>query len=83
VNEAVPHAESYAWPGGYPIGYLVDDGEYLCAACVNDPSNPVHLGGRADGWRMEGYQILEGTSEDYDGGVNCAHCARVLIEEER
>jgi hypothetical protein len=72
-------ADAYAWPGGYPIGYLVDDGEYLCAACVNDPSNPVHAGEGADGWRLEGLQVLEGSAADYDGPVSCAHCAAVLV----
>ncbi len=73
-------AEPYAWPGGYPIGYLVDDGEYLCSHCVNDPTNPVHAGGTADGWRLEGLDVLEGSSEDFDGPISCAHCYRVLVE---
>lgn len=69
-----------AWPGGYPIGYVMDDGEYLCASCMNDPSNPVHSGGEPDGWRIEGLQVLEGSIEDYDNyEVACAHCARVLV----
>jgi hypothetical protein len=73
-------ADAYAWPGGYPIGYLVDDGEFLCAACVNDPSNSVHAGEGADGWRLEGLQVLEGSAADYDGPVSCAHCGAVLVE---
>lgn len=27
--------ESYAWPGGYPIYYVTDDGGVLCPACAN------------------------------------------------
>lgn len=73
-------APSFAWPGGYPIGYLTDDGEYLCARCVNDWTNPVHLDGDGDGWRIEGYHVFEGTAEDYDGGVYCAHCWSALVE---
>lgn len=72
-------AEAFAWPGGYPIGYLVDDGEYLCAVCVNDPTNPVHVSGDSDGWQVVGFAILEGSAEDYDGAVNCAHCNRELV----
>jgi hypothetical protein len=75
-------AEGYAWPGGYPIGYLVDDAEYLCAPCVNDPTNPVHFCGEADGWRIEGLQVLEGSAEDYDGPISCAHCGRILVGED-
>lgn len=72
-------AEPYAWPGGYPIGFLVDDGEFLCVGCVNEETNPVHMGGEADGWRIDGLQVLEGSAEDYDGPVNCAHCSAVLV----
>jgi hypothetical protein len=74
-------ADAYAWPGGYPIGYLVDDGEYLCASCVNDPTNPVHAGGLADGWRLEGLDVLEGGEEDYGGRINCAHCNRAIVRD--
>lgn len=77
------HAEAYAWPGGYPIGYLVDDGEYLCADCVNDPSNPVHRGGNADGWRIEGFAVLEGSEADYDDmPILCAHCGRKILSDD-
>lgn len=72
--------EPYAWPGGYPIGYLTDDGEFLCAKCINDPTNPVHLSGNNDGWKWIGEQVLEGSAEDYDGAVVCAHCGAVLVE---
>lgn len=26
-----PH---FAWPGGYVMAYVMDDGEMLCASCV-------------------------------------------------
>lgn len=69
-------AEPYAWPGGYPIGYVCDDGELLCAGCVNDSTNPVHVGGEADGWRIEGADVLY----ESETGEECAHCTKVLIE---
>lgn len=64
---------AYAWPGGYAVAYVTDDGEFLCAGCVNDPTNPVHEGGEADGWRIDGYQ----TADWHDVGEDdwtCAHC---------
>jgi hypothetical protein len=68
-------ADAYGWPGGYPIGYVMDDGELLCARCMNDDANPVHAGGDADGWRLEGLAVLEDSSAPAD----CAHCGRVLV----
>jgi hypothetical protein len=59
----------YAWPGGYPLYYLMDDGEALCPDCANDPSNPVHIDGLRDGWRIEAPDI------NYeDAQLYCAHC---------
>lgn len=76
ARDSVP---SYAWPGGYPIGYLCDDGDYLCGACVRDRSNPVHVGGDRDGWRLYGYDVLEGTPDDYGHEIYCAHCWCALV----
>lgn len=67
---------AHAWPGGYPIGYGTDDGEYLCAECLDDPTNPVHFGGDADGWRIDWADVLEEAETD----ITCAHCAKVLLE---
>lgn len=64
---------AYAWPGGYPIFYVVDDGESLCPECVNDPSNPVHEDAPNDGWRIVGYDI------NYeDAQLYCAHCNKCI-----
>jgi hypothetical protein len=77
--DIVRRSQGYAWPGGYPVAALVDDGELLCFKCATDPTNPVHEGGEADGWRVDGYMILEGTEEDYDGSCLCAHCHTNLL----
>ncbi len=78
--------EPCAWPGGYPVGYLMEDGEFLCSKCLGDPSNPVRLTTSGDPsdvqWTWTGeYQIFEGTSEDY-GAVDCAHCGAGLVPED-
>jgi len=65
---------AYAWPGGYPIFHLCDDGGCLCAKCANDPSNPVHTDEPNDGWRIVGSDI---NWEDTD--LLCDHCA-IAIE---
>jgi hypothetical protein len=64
---------SYAWPGGYPIYYLMDDGETLCPTCMNDSTNPIHFDGQADGWRVEAPGI---NWEDTD--MICCHCNRKI-----
>ena len=36
---------AYAWPGGYPIYYLTEEEETVCAACANtETSDPAEYG---------------------------------------
>lgn len=72
-------AEAFAWPGGYPIGYVCHDGELLCADCVNDKDNPVHVGGYPDEWSIIGFNVLYEAGED-GSPINCGHCYKVLVE---
>lgn len=59
----------FAWPGGYPLIAVMDDGEALCIGCIKREVKHVHEGGDADGWRYEGADIYwEGPP------LVCAHC---------
>ena len=67
--------QKYIWPGGYALIFIMDDGEYLCNTCVQEPE--VHIGGQADGWRVEGYTHTgERDIEPYEV---CAHCGAFLV----
>jgi hypothetical protein len=62
-----------AWPGFYPIYYVADDGGTICASCANDPTNPIHVEGEPDGWRLDGYVVYyEGEPE------TCDHCGATI-----
>ena len=64
----------YAWPGGYTVLGVLNDGEYLCNKCLHE--SEVHVGGEADGWRFEGVDIYwEGPPEQ------CAHCGDAIESE--
>ena len=66
----------FAWPGGYRIHFLTDDSGSLCGACVADKSNPCHVGGLADGWRIEATFVhWEGPDEI------CDHCGTAYPSE--
>lgn len=68
----------FAWPGGYAIVYLTDDGALLCAGCANG-ENGSQASEDADpgsGWRMVAGDILwEGPDE------TCAHCGSGMETE--
>lgn len=57
---------SYAWPGGYPVFHITDDGGALCPDCANAEG---HVGGDNDGFRIIGSDV---NWEDED--LLCDHC---------
>lgn len=67
----------YAWPGGYAIAYLMDDGEFLCAGCMNDNPDSIHFSGSGDGWRVDGF-ITADWHDTGDGDWICAHCYVII-----
>jgi len=64
---------SYAWPGGYPILYLMADGYTLCPDCANGGNGSIANEDDEDPqWRIEAYYIY------YEGPVeDCAHCGKL------
>lgn len=63
----------YAWPGGYPLYFVCDDGAALCCKCVkterrNILESVAHK--TRDGWRVVGLDI------NYeDDSLYCDHCS--------
>lgn len=72
----------YAWPGGYPLYFLCDDGEALCFACVRKQWREVvsaHLRMR----QCHGHRVPRDISQWLvvaidtnweDPDLRCAHC---------
>ena len=71
----------YAWPGGYEVLFVTSDGALLCSACVRKEYRSVSdsiRNARNDGWRVEAITL----DNELEGHETCAHCDRVLHEEE-
>ena len=72
--------ECYAWPGGYPLALVMDDGGLLCPACVASEFSRIswsHRNACSDGFRPSG--ILCGA--DTDSEMRCDHCYKIMQEE--
>jgi len=65
----------YAWPGGYQLNAIMDDGEIMCHECVCE-NEEVHEGGEKDGWRVEGFEVYWEGPHD-----TCCHCNKLLESE--
>jgi len=63
---------AYAWPGGYPIFYVCDDGGCLCPKCVNKEIEQIDESVKTnarDGWRVDAADI------NYeDANLYCDNC---------
>ena len=69
-------AGPYAWPGGYPLLLVTDDGAALCFDCGRTEGPQILRSIRSrsrDGWRVVGCDVhWEGPPE------HCEHCGREI-----
>ncbi len=66
----------YAWPGGYPIFFVADDGAALCFACVRKEFRRIassHISKCNDGWRVIGCDV-----NWEDDACFCSHCNKQI-----
>lgn len=69
-------AGPYAWPGGYPILLICDDGGVLCFDCARSEARQIIRSIRDrvnDGWRVIGSDIHWEGPDEY-----CAHCGKAI-----
>lgn len=73
VKEAI--RTGYAWPGGYPLSLIMNDGGALCMDCARTEWRGIAhdtLKGWRTGWDAAGVQVL------WEGGNRCDHCYACL-----
>lgn len=66
----------YAWPGGYPTYFLVDDAEAICHDCVRDNFREILDAIKCDlrnGWKVEAHGV-----NWEDACLTCAHCGAFI-----
>lgn len=74
--KATVRAGKYAWPGGYPLYFICDDGEAVCFDCAKKEAHNVLSAlndKRSDGWRVTGCDV---NYEDAD--LPCAACGNKI-----
>ena len=77
---ATLRAGEYAWPGGYQMVLIADDGGFLHFDCVRDNLySCIHSIRHEinDGWRIIGCDILENYEEDMP---HCDHCGEAFFD---
>lgn len=70
-------AGAYAWPGGYEVYGVTNDGAALCFDCIRAELRQVISAIRArdnSGWRV----VAIGCTADSDGPVDCDHCGKAM-----
>ena len=60
---------SFAWPGGYPVFYLLEDGEVLCPACANGRN-----GSDAQVQDDPQWNVIAADINWEDPDMTCGHC---------
>jgi hypothetical protein len=75
LKAAIRHGP-YAWPGGYPLFFIANDGEALCFDCVRENLREVLSAitqGINDGWKI----VSVGVNYE-DDDCFCGHCGEQI-----
>lgn len=72
LNKENGEYPAYAWPGGYPIYYMVEDNGILCPGCANGENGSEASEDNEDRqWKLVGMDVhWEGES------LLCDHCEK-------
>ena len=62
-------ASPYAWPGGYPLFAITNDGAALCKHCVKTERNSIGTTTGSDGWTVDALDVNWEYPDLY-----CEHC---------
>jgi hypothetical protein len=78
IKDMIRQAEqAYAWPGGYPVFAVMDDGGCLCPACVKQERRIIYtnsLYGNRTGWEIAGVDV-----NWEDAWLHCYHCGERIV----
>ena len=65
--------EPYAWPGGYPMYAVADDGGAICRFCAEEERESIALTNGRDGWCVVDLSV---NWEDLE--LRCDCCGREI-----
>ena len=70
---------TYAWPGGYPVYYIMGDGGSLCAGCAN-AEDQVYLDvdGPPDDIDDPQWEVVAQEANWEDENLCCDHCNKKI-----
>jgi len=68
--------ERAAWPGGYALYAITDDGGVLCYECCANERELIEKSYPGDGWHV----VAMASTEADDEMVVCDHCARLIFD---
>lgn len=66
--------EKYAWPGGYELFAMTDDGGILCHTCCKVEAERIAEAFEGDGFYVTAFDHM-GNSDESE---RCDHCGRVI-----
>lgn len=72
--------QHYAWPGGYELFGICNDGGILCCGCMREEYHQIAYSRKHkinDGWRV----VAIGCAAEYDSLIQCDHCNKTIVED--
>jgi hypothetical protein len=70
---------AYAWPGGYPIIYIMGDGAVICPGCANRENGSIAVDESEDDGMSDKSWTIVASDVHWEGGPEeCAHCGKMI-----
>lgn len=78
IIQSVKHAtqQPYAWPGGYPLYIVMEDGDSLCTSCAKRNLGQIAMATSQqyrNGWTAAGVEV-----NWEDTHLTCDHCCKPI-----
>ena len=64
--------QGYAWPGGYPMFAISNDGECLCKHCCYSERELIGTTTGSDGWCIVALDI------NFEDSLTCSNCGKQI-----
>ena len=75
VKDAI--RSKYAWPGGYPLYIICDDGGCICPDCAKKEYRQIAHDTVKD-WRGTGWNVIGAEINWEDASLYCEHCGNLI-----
>jgi len=79
--KSIARGNCYAWPGGYELHAITNDGAVLCHRCIESEYPRIAHETVKSGWEQCGFSVAGIDTNYEDDNMYCDHCNEQIVSE--